>query len=146
MSLEDLVRYLYPAARAQVILELLKGVQSNRAHDTVATGSPDAAVKPSIKLEVEGKALSKEHTLYPRDYSIGRENNCDINLCSDPCASRLHCVLRVHASGAVEVIDLHSKNGVLVNEVPIPPAEWYAVKVEETIRVGQSFLTPLPAE
>jgi len=82
---------------------------------------------------------------HPQICIVGRENNCDISLPTDPAhrqLSRHHCLLDIDPP-AVKVRDLHSKNGTFVNGERCPDAEEEAgvnLKDGDEIRVAHSLL------
>ena len=62
-------------------------------------------------LEVNGL----RHPLAPPGFVIGRGTDADLRI-NDPGISRLHAEIKVHpASGAAEILDLGSTNGITVN-------------------------------
>jgi len=72
----------------------------------------DTAVRrATVILEVNGM----KHPLDPPGIVIGRGTDADLRI-NDPGISRLHAEVKVHpASGAAEIVDLGSTNGITVN-------------------------------
>ena len=72
----------------------------------------DTAVRRAhVILEVNGM----KHPLDPPGIVIGRGTDADLRI-NDPGISRLHAEVKVHpASGAAEIVDLGSTNGITVN-------------------------------
>jgi VWFA-related protein len=68
---------------------------------------------------------------------IGRSNNNDIALTEDKEVSRVHCEL-VSDKGLINISDLGSKNGTLVNGVPITGR--HQIKNDDIILVGKTEL------
>jgi hypothetical protein len=60
-----------------------------------------------------------------RTYCFGREEGVDI-LVQDALASRRHAEVRWHADGFWQLVDLKSRNGVLVNNI----------RIADTVRLG----------
>lgn len=87
--------------------------------------------------QIRGEALGEpvEVSLYDR-LVLGRDAGCDITL-DDKRASRLHCELTLK-KGEIYIRDLDSKNGTLVNGVPITGA--VKLETDDTILLGNSEL------
>jgi pSer/pThr/pTyr-binding forkhead associated (FHA) protein len=68
---------------------------------------------------------------------IGRAANCDIALTEDKEVSRNHCELTIEDE-VIRIADLGSKNGTLVNGVPISGA--HQLKHDDIILVGKTEL------
>jgi VWFA-related protein len=66
---------------------------------------------------------------------IGREGNCDVALTGDKEVSRNHCELTLEDE-AIRIADLGSKNGTLVNGVPISGS--HQLKNDDLILVGKT--------
>jgi hypothetical protein len=67
--------------------------------------------RTELVLEVNGL----RHPLSPPGFVIGRGTDADLRI-NDPGISRLHAEVKVHpASGAAEIVDLGSTNGITVN-------------------------------
>lgn len=64
-----------------------------------------------------GKYKGKTLKLPERTITIGRELECDIRV-ADSDVSRMHCEL-VPREGELYVVDLKSRNGTCVNDIPI---------------------------
>ena len=64
-----------------------------------------------------GKLAGQKLTLPERELIIGREESCHIRLTGTEI-SRRHCSLRV-VGEQVFVTDLGSRNGCLINDVPV---------------------------
>lgn len=77
-----------------------------------------------------------EIDLYDR-LVIGRSNNCDIVLAEDKEVSRTHCELSLERD-LINIVDLGSQNGTLVNGVPITGR--YQIKNDDIILVGKTEL------
>ncbi|GAA3702652.1 hypothetical protein GCM10022204_19710 [Microlunatus aurantiacus] len=81
-----------------------------------AESAPDDLYRPTtnrtaLVLEVNGL----RHPLTPPGFVIGRGTDADLRI-DDPGISRLHAEVKVHpASGATEILDLGSTNGITVN-------------------------------
>lgn len=68
---------------------------------------------------------------------IGRSNNCDIVIAEDKEVSRTHCELSLER-GLINIVDLGSQNGTMVNGVPIIGS--YQLKNDDIILVGKTEL------
>jgi hypothetical protein len=68
---------------------------------------------------------------------IGRSKNCDIVLAEDKEVSRTHCELSLER-GLINIVDLGSQNGTMVNGVPIIGS--YQLKDDDIILVGKTEL------
>ncbi len=80
-----------------------------------AESAPDlyrpTASRTELVLEVNGL----RHPLTPPGFVIGRGTDADLRI-DDPGISRLHAEVKVHpATGATEILDLGSTNGITVN-------------------------------
>lgn len=141
VSLESLVTQLYPVDRAQIVLQVLKSLGLDLGAETIATS--ESIIDPVVQLEITNQDTKQVKAVLPGNYSIGSDSSCMIAL-NDRWVSRFHCVLRVHSSGTVEIADINSKNGVQIDEEPIPSNKWVSLVKDEVVRVGKSFLVVLP--
>lgn len=64
-----------------------------------------------------GKYQGKTLKLPERDITIGRELECDVRV-ADSDVSRVHCKL-IPRDGELYIVDLESRNGTHVNDIPI---------------------------
>jgi predicted component of type VI protein secretion system len=99
----------------------------------------------SLVIE-SGKHRGKRFSLPEKECVIGRQEGCAIRLTSRD-VSKMHCAIQATAEGLV-VRDLGSRNGTLVNDVPVTGPT--LVRPGETIRVGPMTFrvvdsTPKPA-
>jgi mRNA-degrading endonuclease RelE of RelBE toxin-antitoxin system len=67
---------------------------------------------------------------------IGRAAENSIRI-DDPSVSRLHCSIALRGNGEVVISDLNSSNGTFVNGAIVSPGEARAIKLGDTIRVGE---------
>ncbi|MFC7403977.1 FtsK/SpoIIIE domain-containing protein [Georgenia alba] len=81
--------------------------------EPAAVGSRDVV---GVLRAVEGPLRGQEFPLTKGHASIGRDPRNDIVL-ADPMVSKRHA--RIEVSGPVELVDLNSANGVLVDGVPV---------------------------
>ncbi|MCH9654631.1 MAG: FHA domain-containing protein [Gimesia sp.] len=79
-----------------------------------------------------GKYKGKTLKLPERTITIGRELECDIRV-ADSDVSRMHCEL-VPREGELYVVDLKSRNGTCVNDIPIQ--EETQLHTGDQLRVG----------
>jgi predicted component of type VI protein secretion system len=99
----------------------------------------------SLVIE-SGKHRGKRFSLPEKECVIGRQEGCAIRLTSRD-VSKMHCAIQATAEGLV-VRDLGSRNGTLVNDVPVTGPT--LVRPGETIRIGPMTFrvvasTPKPA-
>ena len=97
-----------PTGRFTVASDAVAGVEADR--DQVSTAAINRA---ELVLEVNGM----RHPLNPPGLVIGRGTEADVRI-NDPGISRRHAEIRVKGSGAVlevDIVDLGSTNGILVN-------------------------------
>ena len=115
-----------PTGRFTVASEAVAGADVHRGQSSApaqvgpagspsaAAGSPSSAADRSqLVLEVNGM----RHPLRPPGLVIGRGSEADLRI-NDPGISRRHAEIRVQASGAalaMEIVDLGSTNGIIVN-------------------------------
>ncbi len=104
--------------------------------------APDMADAPTIATltVVSGPDAGREFPLKSGSVVLGREPGCDIVL-SDPLVSKRH--VRFDVSNAVEVVDLGSANGVVVDGGLVPRL---TVHRAETLLVGDTELRVTVAE
>lgn len=113
---------LMPFVVGGIILALIIGAMIWRRTRRPSMSPPPTSPRYGKKLRftpIRGDDMSepKEVTLSDR-LVLGREAQCDIALTEDKKASRRHCELSLQ-KGEVFIRDLDSKNGTLVNGVPI---------------------------
>jgi hypothetical protein len=97
-----------PIGRFTVESEAVAAVEADR--DKI---SPAAVSRAKLVLEVNGM----RHPLQPPGLVIGRGTDADLRI-NDPGISRRHAQIRVSVEGAVtniEIVDLGSTNGIIVN-------------------------------
>ena len=97
-----------PTGRFTVDSEAVAGItpRSGRASETAINRAP-------LVLEVNGT----RHPLQPPGLVIGRGSEADLRI-NDPGISRRHAQIRVNAAGPqlqIDIVDLGSTNGILVN-------------------------------
>lgn len=81
-----------------------------------AESASDSLFRPtSSRTELVLEVNGLRHPLSPPGFVIGRGTDADLRI-NDPGISRLHAEVKVHpASGAAEIVDLGSTNGITVN-------------------------------
>ena len=95
-------------------------------------GSIDSTAFPRLALT---EAARPDRIITVRGIlTIGRDDDNDIVL-DELTVSRYHAVLLSDADG-LQVIDLQSTNGTLVNGVPVPPDEPLRLNDEDLIQFG----------
>ncbi len=85
---------------------------------------------------VDGPHQGKTLNLDKEIIRIGREDWCDISLPDDPWVSTVHCECLLEEQG-LRVHDLHSRNGIRLNEIPVYDALFLP---GTRLQVGQSTL------
>jgi predicted component of type VI protein secretion system len=85
--------------------------------------------------------LQKDIPLLPGEFAIGRNASCELSL-DDPLVSRRHALLIVNQH-SVEVEDLGSRNGVIVNGEKIEGR--YALRPGDVVLIGGQEITLLTA-
>jgi hypothetical protein len=97
-----------PVGRFTVESDAVAGVDADRSQVNTA-----AVERAQLVLEVNGM----RHPLRPPGLVIGRGTEADLRI-NDPGISRRHAEIRVRGAGAVldvDIVDLGSTNGILVN-------------------------------
>jgi hypothetical protein len=108
-----------PTGRFTVQSEAVAGVE-----ERAAEGRPTPPARPhqgQLVLEVNGT----RHPLQPPGLVIGRGTEADLRI-NDPGISRRHAEIRVEAAGPsvrVQIIDLGSTNGIIVNGQKVGEAD-----------------------
>jgi len=102
-----------PTGRFTVSSEAVAGVEDRAADRRPAPPSQQAAARNALVLEVNGT----RHPLQPPGLVIGRGTEADLRI-NDPGISRRHAEIRVEGAGPstrVQIVDLGSTNGIIVN-------------------------------
>ena len=84
---------------------------------------------------VSGPDAGQEFALVSGSSTIGRSRNNQVQL-SDPMVSRQHC--RVNVTDTIEIIDLGSANGVLVNE---EQTDRRHLRSDDLVQIGDTVFT-----
>lgn len=95
--------------------------------------TPDPVKVYGVLTTVNGEDLYLTSSIS----TLGRSGDADIVL-DDPSVSRRHATLSVTGDGAMQIVDLNSLNGVLVNGTRVTSAE---VKAGDTLQLGEVSLT-----
>ncbi len=95
----------------------------------------DTAETVAVIRVHDGPDAGKEFTLRPGSSVVGRDADCDVTL-SDPFVSKRH--IRVSVTTGIEVIDLGSANGTIVDGEQIQRVE---VKPDDRVEVGDTILS-----
>ena len=101
-------------------------------HDTV---SVDAYAIVRKHVRIGAGTTVGPHTLIEGHTTIGRDNGNDIVL-ESITVSRQHALLMCDAAG-VQLLDLESTNGTLVNGVQLPPDAPVRLADGDVVRIGQ---------
>jgi len=100
-----------PTGRFTVSSEAVAGVEERSRPEQVRREPGRADVPRSqLVLEVNGT----RHPLEPPGLVIGRGTEADLRI-NDPGISRLHARIRVQQAGGIDIVDLGSTNGIVVN-------------------------------
>lgn len=96
--------------------------------------SPGIANAPTVAIlrVLSGPDAGKEFPLKPGSVILGRESGCDV-IITDPLISKRH--LRFEVSTVVEVVDLGSANGVVVDGGIVTR---FRIDKQETLLIGDS--------
>ena len=92
---------------------------------------------PSLVFFTDRKR--REVQLVERDTTIGREDDCVIQLHDDPEVSRLHCTVQRQEDGSFILLDENAKNGTFLNAERVLNEE-RTLKDGDEIRVGRMHL------
>jgi serine/threonine-protein kinase len=95
---------------------------------------------PGSLVFADGPLTGRRIALPEGEFVVGRETDCQLVL-DDPQASRRHAVF-VRRSTSLEVKDLGSRNGVLVNSARVQSA---LLRVGDRVQVGSITFKVLPA-
>ena len=117
-----------------------------RAGTVVTTGPGPAAATPSAAARlhvVGGPDAGLTCEINTEVVTIGRAADCTLTL-TDPDVSRRHAGIRIAERGAW-VRDLGSTNGTSVDGLAVT-AEPRELRVDELIRVGDTFVAVVPAD
>ena len=82
----------------------------------------------------QGDSEVQDFPVNKEDILIGRAPECDIQL-EDQKVSRFHASLRVAADG-MWLLDMDSKNGVMIDDKPIPPNRRIALQPQQSFYIG----------
>lgn len=82
-----------------------------------------------------GPDAGREYEVRSGSSIVGRERGCEVRL-ADPMVSRRHA--RINVSTVIEIIDLGSANGVLIDGVAMPRA---ILRSADTVELGDSRLS-----
>ncbi|MBH0129514.1 FtsK/SpoIIIE domain-containing protein [Salinibacterium sp. NK8237] len=104
-----------------------------------ANGAGDSPQVARVRV-LSGPDVGKEFALREGSTTLGRDSSCDVVL-NDPLVSKRH--VRLEVSNVVEVVDLGSANGVVVDGGLVPRL---VVAESEVVMVGDSELQITVAE
>src|SRR5579871_3049235 len=92
------------------------------------------------ELEVEeGPNRGARYALSPGQATIGRDVSCEVSVI-DERASRRHVRLELAQDGSVTVEDLESRNGTLLNGLPLLPGARAPLRAGDRIAIGSTVL------
>ena len=128
-----------------LLLVLLLGLRGRRKPAEPQMDTPDPAPMPEPAptpdpVKVYGVLTTERgDKLYLTSSisTLGRSEDADIVL-DDPSVSRRHATISVTGNGALQIVDLNSLNGVLVNGERVTSAEF---KAGDTLQLGEVKLT-----
>lgn len=130
-----------------LLLVLLLGLRGRRKPPQPAMPEPEPTPEPTPMPEPEAEpikvygALTTEsgEVLYLTSSisTLGRSADADIVL-DDPSVSRPHATISVSRTGALQIVDLNSLNGVKVNGTQVTSAE---IKPGDILQLGAVKLT-----
>ena len=90
---------------------------------------------------ISGQYREQRFSLQPQITYIGRSPDADIFLHWDPFVARLHCRIEIHEAATV-LFDLHSANGVRVNDQRVAGSQQIAIG--DDIQIGMTTLRLVP--
>lgn len=96
-------------------------------------GNPEGVLAPRL-VERTGPHAGREHPLGPGRHVLGRERGAQVPL-EGPDVSRRHARIEVGEAG-VRIADLESKNGVVVDGLPVPDGGSVSVGHGARIELG----------
>jgi S-DNA-T family DNA segregation ATPase FtsK/SpoIIIE len=108
---------------------------------TVALTQASARIGPAqghgaaIATVESGPNRGQRFSLASGTSVIGREPDCEIRL-SDPLVSRRHA--RINVSDVIEIIDMGSANGVIIDDQPVPRS---VLRTTDMVLLGDSKLS-----
>jgi DNA segregation ATPase FtsK/SpoIIIE, S-DNA-T family len=93
-----------------------------------------------------GPATGASFQLSPGEHLLGRGADCALSI-DDQALSNQHLALVVSDDGRVDVVDKGSRNGTLVEGVPLDAGQPRPLEPGEVVRAGRTLLelAPLPA-
>jgi len=115
------------------------GLQSGQSVSVIAdsgalTYASNTALPAAVLTVLSGPDKGKEFPLPAGSIKVGRSGDNDIRL-TDPMVSKRH--IRINISDTIEVIDLGSANGTLIEDIP---AQRAVVGPTDRILIGDSIL------
>ena len=117
-------------------LDVAKEVVAARELPMVAVPLPGSGKQLKFTVIRGGLQKPLQVELFDR-LVIGRSSDCDIVLDNDKEVSRAHCELSLD-QGLIHLTDLGSKNGTLVNGIPITGR--YKLKNDDILLIGRTEL------
>ncbi|MGN6609251.1 MAG: FtsK/SpoIIIE domain-containing protein [Jatrophihabitans sp.] len=99
-----------------------------------AYGDPHRAAAAVVKI-LDGPDAGREYQIPVGASVIGRERGCDVRL-TDTMVSRRHA--RINVSDVVEIIDLGSANGVLIDDTAAPRS---ILRGSDVVQLGDTRLS-----
>lgn len=99
---------------------------------------------PPCLLMIRGPFKKHRFLLNQPEMTVGRDPNADVSI-PDPSVSRSHAKIITMPDGGIEVLDLGSSNGTLLNGTKLGPNETKPLAKEDMVRFGNTILKFLPA-
>jgi two-component system, NtrC family, response regulator AtoC len=116
------------------------------ARDVFAAPAAASADRFLVVVQLPGAAPRMFELTASRALTIGRQKECTISV-EDARLSRQHARLAVDTAGRVDLLDLGSRNGLMVNDRQRPPGSTTLLVPGDLVRVGpiQLSLAAMPA-
>ena len=104
-------------------------------HDASAIRIPKEDSRVSSIVVIYGEFLGRRFQIDSAPLTIGRSQDCTIQLASDDSVSRLHCRVSPGDDGVV-IVDLNSTNGTYVNDTAVSARHLHD---GDRVQVGRSI-------
>ena len=105
---------------------------------TLVSGATAPSEAPSLLVVSESGVFSRPLSAQG-EISVGRSEECDV-IVDDPKMSRRHLLVRTGEAGLIEVIDLGSANGTILDERRLVPHVPVAVSLGATLTAASTVI------
>lgn len=138
---EKEIEIIPPIKRRKSIMKLLKEMFFDVNDKTMNNETTLLSNQTSFKKVGTCKLVDEEngeHLIKNGETFLGRDSICDIQI-NDPSISRKHLVIH-EMNSVVQIKDLNSANGTLLNGSKMQPNHWYMLKDSDLIRLANHKL------